>query len=402
MTSNPNEINTVLENAEEGRALMNKYLAEAGAKDSKGNPAVVQHLAGSPLWLFALARGQQATEWQERAKVVYEALDIQSCEDDQVKNLALLSGLKQKQRTATYMLVYISNDTDQTITINSRNSIFHDTVYNYDWYIGQNLTLAVHTDARVPVYCATTNEVSLKAGTTFNVTPIATSWSDFVCSAVSGTIEGSSAETIAELRNRVMVGTSAYSAINKAQDAIARLKGVAKCSIYFNRSATNVMPLEGGISVPARQALVVIRGADADELLARTYFDYMDVQSYNPGQDYNVLTSYTRIGALDMPVHYLQATAQKVYVKVSVNIKASDPNYSGYIKDVLTAHSGTTEVGQNLTTKLVSVWLNDVADYVDVIDVEISDDGITWGNSSAIDCYKYAEIDLDNVSYVPV
>ncbi len=402
MTTNPNEVNTVLENAEEGRALINKYLSDAGAKDSKGNPAVVQHIAGSPLWLFALARGQQATEWQERAKVVYNALNIQSCEDEQVKNLAILSGLKQKQRTSTYTIVYISNDTDSTITLNSRNSIFHDSVNNYDWYIGQNLTLATHTDAKVPVYCATTNEVSLKSGVTFRVVPLNASWSDFVCSAVTGTIEGSSAETIAELRNRVMVGTSSYSMVNKTQDAIAHLKGITNCSIYFNQSATNVLQLDGGISVSARQALVVIRGVDADDLIARTYFTYMDVQSYNPGQDYDVLTSYARIGALDMPVHYLQATAEKVYVRISIRIKSSDPNYSGYVKDVLTQYSGTTEVGQNLTTKLVSVWLNDVADYVDVVDVDISDDGVTWGSSSSISCFKYAKIDLDNIGYVQV
>ena len=198
-----------------------------------------------------------------------------------------------------------------------------------------------------------------------------------------------------------MLGTSAYSMVNKAQDAISALAGISKCSIYFNPSAINPLVLEGGISVPIRSCLIVIRGADANQLLAKTYFEYMDVQSYNPGASFSVQTSYVRIGNLEMPVHYLQATPTKVYVKVTVDLKASDQNYASYIRDTLAKYNGTTDVGQDLTSKLVSVWLNDVVDYVSVVGVQISDDNETWGIKSSISCFNIADIDLENISYVP-
>lgn len=401
MTSNPVDINTTLENAEEALTLTNKFLADAGAKDEKGNPLVFKQLAGSPMWLMFLARGQQATEWQERANKVYNALDIANCEEEQVLNLALLSGVRQKQRTSTFCSVYITNNEDSTIVINSRNSKFADSVYNYEWYIGQNITLATHVGAKVQLYCATTNDVSLPVGTTFTATPlIEGTWGSFSCQSVSDTVNGTRQETMAELRNRIMVGTSAYSMVNQAQDAIARLAGISKCTIYFNQSAINSMPLPGGITVPIRSCLVVIRGADANDLIAKTYFEYMDVQTYRPlGRD-DVLTSYERIGALDMPVHYLQATLKKVYLRITVDTKRSDPNYASYCRKVLESYNGTTDVGQNITSKLASVWLNDMADYINVIGVEVSDDNETWSNTSNIDCFTIADIDLDNITYV--
>ena len=403
MTSNPTEINTVQENAEEALALTNQFLAEAGVKDKDGNPAQLKQLAGSPMWLMFLARGQQATEWQERANVVYNATNIQECEDEQVENLALLSGVAKRTRTSTFVTVQITNNQDEAIVVNSRNSKFTDSVYSYEWYIGQNITLASGESAKVQLYCATTNDLSLNAGVTFTCTPLFdNSFDTFTCQNLSASVYGTKDETTAELRNRVMTGTSAYSAVNKAQDAIAQLSGISKCSIYFNPSAINVLTLTGGISVAPRTALIVIRGADANDLLAKTYYEYMDVQSYNPGSSYDVLTSYVRIGALDMPVHFMQATTKKVYARVTVKLNASDLNYAGYVKGVLTSYNGTTEVGQQLTTKLLSVWLNDIADYVSIETVELSDDGETWGSSTNIPCYNIADIDLENISYVTV
>lgn len=403
MTSNPNVVNTVQENAQHYLSLVNQQLADAGVTNDDGSSAQFKMLAGSPTWLLMLAMGQAFTEWQERGNVIYNALNIEACEDEQVENLALLSGLTRRLRTATFITVLITNAEDQTIVINSRNSTFTDSVYSYEWYIGQNLTLAKGDSARVQLYCSTTNDVSLPANTSFTATPlIEDTWSSFTCLSTGETIQGTADETIAELRNRVMVGTSQYSAINKTQDAIAQLSGISKCSIYFNVSSTDSMPLKGGITVPIRQCLVVIRGADATDLLAKTYFEYMDVQSYNPGSAHNVQVSYVRIGALDMPVYYLQATTIPVYVRVTVDISASDVNYAGYIKAKLSAKNGTTEVGENLTTKMVSVWLNEIADYVNVVTVELSDDGETWASTTDIPCYNVADIDTETIQYVAV
>ena len=402
MTTNPVVIHTTQDNAYASLELTNKYLAESGAKDSKGNPLKVKNSAASPTWLMVLARGQEATEWQERANIVYNALDIANCEDAQVENLALLSGLRKKQRTSTFITVQITNTTGSTMTLNSRNSKFIDTVFEYEWYIGQNITLGDGQSAYVQLYCSARNDVTLKPGITFQCLPlIEGTFEAFNVQSTSSTVQGTKEETISELRNRVMLSTSVYSMVNRAQDAISALAGISKCSIYFNPSAVNPLVLDGGISVPIRSCLIVIRGADANQLLAKTYFEYMDVQSYNPGSSFNVQTSYVRIGNLDMPVHYMQATPLKLYVRITVDVKASDQNYANYIRDTLEKYNGTTDVGQNLTTKLLSVWLDDVVDYVSVINAEVSADGTNWSSTSQIPCFNIADIDLENITYVP-
>lgn len=403
MTTNPVVIHTTQDNAYATLELTNKYLAESGAKDNKGEPLKITNNAGSPTWLMNLARGQEATEWQERAYIVYNALDIANCEDEQVANLALLSGLRKKQRTSTFITVQLNNTSGATMTLNSRNCKFIDAIFEYEWYIGQNITLGDGQSAYVQLYCSSRNDVTLKPGVTFQCLPtIDATFTAFDCQATSSTVQGTKEETIAELRNRVMLGTSVYSMINRAQDAISALAGITKCSIYFNPSSINPLVLEGGISVPIRSALVVIRGADANQLLAKTYFEYMDVQTYNPGSPHNVQTSYVRIGNLDMPVHYLQATTTKLYVRVTVDVKASDQNYPEYIRDTLAKYNGTTDVGQNLTTKLLSVWLNDVVDYVSVINAEVSEDKTNWSSTSAIPCFNIADIDLEDIVYTTV
>ena len=401
MTTNPVVIHTTQENAQSALDLTNQFLAEAGAKDAKGNPLVIKGSVASPTWLMFLARGQQATEWQERGTKIYNALNIQECEAEQVENLALLSGVSRRQRTSSFVTVEIKNNEASAITINSRNSVFTDSVYSYEWYIGQNVTLASMEVARVQLYCASTTNVELQRGVAFNATPLIEGiWAPFTCLSLTPSIEGTKEETIAELRNRVIVGTSSYSMVNKTEDAISQLEGVSKCAIYFNEKALDSKELAGGITLPPRTCLVLIRGADANDLIAKTYFEYMDVQSYDPGSSFNVLTSYVRVGALNMPVHYMQCTAKKVYVRVTVNASASDVNYASYIREALSKYTDTTNCGENITSKMVSVWLNDVIDYVDVIGVEVSDDGETWSNITDIPCFNYATIDLDNISYV--
>ena len=147
MNYDPNLVASVEDNASEYIDKVNNLLAQYGVVDKDGNPAQLAKLAGSPLWLMALADGQNIAEWQERLRNAYNALDITNCADSQVENLAVLAGVIKREGSAPYIILRVTNTTSKSITINSINCIATDTLTQNEWYSGQNYELIVDETA---------------------------------------------------------------------------------------------------------------------------------------------------------------------------------------------------------------------------------------------------------------
>ena len=116
MNYNPNLVSSVEDNASEYIDKVNNLLAQYSVTDKDGNPAQLAKLAGSPLWLMALADGQNITEWQERLRNAYNAIDIANCADSQVENLAVLAGVIKREGSAPYIILRVTNTTSNSIT----------------------------------------------------------------------------------------------------------------------------------------------------------------------------------------------------------------------------------------------------------------------------------------------
>ena len=400
MTYDPTEVNSVEDNASAYIDATNNLLAQNHVLDKEGNPAQLAKLAGSPMWLFALAYGQNLTEWQERLRVVNAQLDIANCTEEQVLNLAQIAGVIREEGSSPFVTLHIRNTTDVPVLYNPSTVVAKDSFSNNSWYCSQNFTLAGHEEADLLFYCAH-KDVSVPAGTAFVLTFNAEAYPTYTIVSEDASIIVTKQETIAELRNKLMQGVEAFNGVAQAQEAIKGLNGIVKCSIWFNPDPNLPMTLPGNITVPARMTFVAIQGVDTANLLAEVYLRYLDVATYrilNQPDLPDSLASSTILGAGGFTAYYSVCSEVPVYVKVLVKPFAGDTTYEDLIKDTIMAHAYDSDVGAQITTQQICYWLNEVSYSVEkLITASVSMDGITWSNKSSVTVLEVGVFTRDKI-----
>lgn len=395
MNYDPNLVTSVEDNASEYIDKVNNLLAQYGVVDKDGNPVQLAKLAGSPLWLMALADGQNITEWQERLRNAYNAIDIANCADSQVENLAVLAGVIKREGSAPYIILRVTNTTSNSITINSVNCIATDTLTQKEWYSGQNYELTVGETADLVFYCRQ-RSVEVPKEIAFTLHNIESSWSDLSAVSVSASRVLEAPETLAQLRNRITMRRDRYDIISQAETAISGLDGVSKCSIWFNKNQTAPITLPGGKTLPARTAYICIQGYDAENLLARTFFSYAIV---NTLQTENSLKSQVLIGADYHTAYYDQCASQMVYIKIKVKPILGDTTYTKRIKDTLLPYSGTLKVGENLTAQMVCEWLGQLDAYCTIYTAYVGTSAEPSGDVTDIPVNSLLQFTEDNITF---
>lgn len=395
MNYDPNLVTSVEDSASDYIDKVNNLLAQYGVVDKEGNPAQLAKLAGSPMWLFALAYGQNSTEWQERLRNAYNALDIANCQDSQVENLAIIAGVIKREGSAPYIILRVKNESDAPITINSINCIATDSLTQNEWYSGQNYELIVDETADLVFYCKQ-RDVEVPKDVSFTLHNIDDAWADITALSVSASRMLEKPETIAQLRNRIIMRRDRYDFITQAENAISGLDGISKCSIWFNKNQTSPITLPGGKTLPARTAYICIQGYDADNLIARTFFSYAIV---NTLQTEDSLLSQTLIGADYHTVYYDQCSSQTVYIKVKVKPIQGDTTYIKRIKDTLLPYSGTLKVGENLTAQMVCEWLGQLDEYCTIYTATVGTSANPSGDVTDIPVNTILQFTEDNITF---
>ena len=395
MNYDPNLVASVEDNASEYIDKVNNLLAQYGVVDKDGNPAQLAKLAGSPLWLMALAEGQNIAEWQERLRNAYNAIDIANCADSQVENLAVLAGVIKREGSAPYIILRVTNTTSKSITINSTNCIATDTLTQNEWYSGQNYELIVDEIADLVFYCRQ-RSVEVPKDIAFTLHNVEESWGDLSAVSVSASRVLEAPETLAQLRNRIIMRRARYDTISQAEIAISGLDGVSKCSIWFNKNQTAPITLSGGKTLPARTAYICIQGYDAENLLARTFFSYAIV---NTLQTEKSLKSQVLIGADYHTVYYDQCASQIAYIKIKVKPVLGDTTYTKRIKDTLLPYSGTLKVGENLTAQMVCEWLGQLDAYCTIYTAYVGTSADPSGDVTDISVNSLLQFTEDNITF---
>lgn len=378
MNYDPNLVSSVEDNASDYIDTVNNLLAQNGVVDKDGNPAQLVKLAGSPLWLMALAFGQNVTEWQERLRNAYNSLSIENCSDEQVSNLALLAGIVREEGSSPFVALTVHNDTASPVLYNKATVYAEDTFSQHKWYCAQSITVAVGETLTLVFYCESKDvQTPSNTGFVFHFTDPSIPSYSVVASSASVVLEPE--EPISQLRNRIMQGTQAFNQINRAQEAIEGLNGVTKCSIWFNADPTVPMILPGNIQLDARKTFIVIKGVDIDNLLAEVYIRHLNVATQQlPDQS---LQSSTVLGAGGFTAYYSVCEDKLFYIKVSVQAIAGDVTYTEHIKDVLMLHVNALEVGCQITSQQICAWLEDATSYVDkIITAKVSMDNVTYSD----------------------
>lgn len=396
MNYDPNLVVSVEDNASEYIDKVNNLLAQNGVVDKEGNPAQLAKLAGSPLWLMALADGQNITEWQERLRNAYNAISITNCEDSQVANLAVLAGVIKREGSAPYIILRVTNTTNDSITINSVNCIATDTLTQNEWYSGQNYELTVGETADLAFYCRQ-RSVEVPRDILFTLhNTTESSWTDLSAVSVSASRMLEAPESLAQLRNRIIMRMNRYDIISQAETAISGLDGISKCSIWFNKNQNAPITLPGGIVLPARTAYICIQGYDAENLIARTFFSYAIVNTLQTAES---LSSQVLIGADYHTVYYDQCKSQIAYIKVKVRPILGDTTYIKRIKDTLLSYSGTLKVGENLTAQMVCEWLGQLDEYCTIYTAYVGTSADPSGDVTDIPVNSLLQFTEDNITF---
>lgn len=334
----------------------NELLTENNIKDSTGTEiAQLEQSAVNPAWLFALACGSLHTSWQEQISKAYSAIDAQNCEEDQVLVLAGLAGLIRGNGTPSHITVSFFNTASERVSI-PIGSVFSEAYTNHKWSNNTEINLASASESG---HSQITTLYSVDDGAFEVPKDISFTSSGYPLIEIKSASEstpGESIESIASLRNRLSQGDETSDFLSQCKTAIERLSGIESCSIWFNGGITSPLiigdPSGSYVSVPPREAYVSVKGVDVSHKIAETYFNYLDVPATVGAQT----ETYQR-GMQPLTMHY--DIAEGIAVSIYVQIRSADAAVGSKtaIAEIVTAHSGTLECGQNLTSQMVSEWL---------------------------------------------
>lgn len=349
---NVKKIDTPYNNAVAIINRTNQLLLENNIKDSTGEAiAQLEETPANPAWLFALACGQLHTSWQEALSKAYSALDPQNCEDDQVLVLASLAGIKRGNGTPSHITVLIENTSDESLTV-PFGTTFTESYVNQTWVLNKNINLLGKGKQYATLFTTTDGEYIVPSGTDFNYSGELS----ITCVSTSSSSGGSSVESISSLRNRISQAENSSNFVNQTKVAIELLSGIESCSIWVNSSSTESLVIgsgtSGSIRIPPRNAYISIKGYDYLGKIAETYYSYLNIPATVGNNQEQCL-----IGQQPLTVNF--DYAEEAPVNIYVTIKASDMAVGAEdaIKNAISAHSGTLACGENVTSQMVSEWV---------------------------------------------
>lgn len=208
-------------------------------------------------------------------------------------------------------------------------TIFTDTVEYKEWVLMETLDLLSGRDATVTLYSVDKEEISIPANTPFSNTEIVT----ITC---------------------VSVNESEF----------------------------------GSVSIPPREAYVAVKGFDFSGKLAETYFNYLDVPATIGEQQEQCV-----FGQQPLTVNF--DYAREVPIKIYVTMLSADMavGADGAVKNAITSHSGTLNCGENVTSQMVSEWVQNLG-YGTIIDCSV---GTETGMISDISPSEYCVFTDENI-----
>lgn len=156
-------------------------------------------------------------------------------------------------------------------------------------------------------------------------------------------------------------------------------------------SATCVSTAEsvfGSITIPPRETYISIKGYDYAEKIAETYYNYLDIPASVGEQQEEYL-----LGQQPLTLNF--DYAEEVPVNIYVTMKSSDMavGADGAVKNAVSAHSGTLACGENVTSQMVSEWVQNLG-YGTIIDCSV---GTPTGMMSNISPTEYCVFNSENV-----
>lgn len=144
----------------------------------------------------------------------------------------------------------------------------------------------------------------------------------------------------------------------------------------------------GSVTIPPRETYLSIKGYDYAGKIAETYYNYLDIPTTVGKYQEDYL-----LGQQPLTLNF--DYAQEVPVSIYITMKSSDMavGADGAVKNAVSAHSGTLACGENVTSQMVSEWVQNLG-YGTIIDCSV---GSPTGMMSNISPTEYCVFNSDNI-----
>lgn len=144
----------------------------------------------------------------------------------------------------------------------------------------------------------------------------------------------------------------------------------------------------GSVTIPPREAYISIKGYDFAGRVADTFYEYLDVPATVGAQQ-----ELCVLGQQPLSLNF--DYAEEAPVKIYVTMRSSDMavGAEGAIKNAIAAHSGTLACGENVTSQMVSEWVQNLG-YGTIIDCSVD---TPTGMISSISPTEYCVFNNENI-----
>lgn len=237
-----------------------------------------------------------------------------------------------------------------------------------------NLTIGTGTSSRVDVVITNTDEddITVSSGTVFTDSSAGKEW--VILKSV-------------DLAQGEQVTVTLYSVLKEDINIPANTP-FTDTETYSMTCVSASSSIYGTINIPPREAYLSIKGYDFAGKVADTYYQYLDVPATIGSQQ-----ELCVLGQQPLSVHF--DYAQEVPVKIYVTMRSSDMaiGADGAVKNAISAHSGTLACGENVTSQMVSEWVQNIG-YGTIIDCSV---GTPTGMMSDISPTEYCIFNSENI-----
>ena len=366
-------VNTPTDNAFALLDYVNQFMIDNDVKDKDGNVVQFKISLASPIWLIIIGIGYMATVCQRIMYAVAQAFNIGSCSDEQVLNLAKIARLSRKEGSYTTVACTVTASSSGACAITT--DLIAEVVYEgvtYQFKPIYAVTVAAETSAEIVLMCTVTGPVYFETGAITGFTTEVANLETLVSAAPQ---PGSGLESISSLRTRLMTN-EAVSPLMGAIQGLNALDGVSKAVVLYNSNYDSSMVL-GGKTVPPKKAVIFVQGYS--DKIAQEYYRHMAAQTYDDGTAQ--AQDYTLGNGQNFTMYYYTPVAVNLYVRVKVSSLLTVER-ENEIKMAVQALSNSREIGKNYTASYLIDSLNTNLYFTEVVDVELSEDGVTWGSTT--------------------
>jgi len=252
---------------------INTALQENNVQDAVGHILQLKKNYGNALYLLALGNGERFAENDEKLSAAINSFNIELCDDAQIENLLPIAALSRNPGSySTLNLTCTAGDGVCTIPAGTRAK-FGD-------YYFETLTEAVISAGATQVVatqCTTLGPVVVLSGEVDSF-EVQIANLDSV-SNLESSVPGVAAETINEVRAKLIAGDTIKYSLNGCKAALEELTGVTYARVYFNYNTDESMELAGGVEIEPRTAYIVIHGSS--DKIAEVYATYMSAPTQN-------------------------------------------------------------------------------------------------------------------------